>query len=131
MEVVLMQTQSLCIILLMIAGIVLRRNRKLHVRIMSLAMIWDIILILQVELSRSAVLKASNALSIPMILNIHVAIAVSSVVLYGFMIYTGRKLLAGDNSIRTKHKFLGYTTFIMRLLTFITSFWAVVPKETL
>ena len=131
MEVWLMQTQSLCIILLMIAGIVLRRNRKLHVKIMSLAMIWDIIIILQVELSRSAVLKASQALSNPMMLNIHVSIAVSSVILYGFMVYTGRKLLAGDNSIRTKHKFLGYTTFTMRVLTFITSFWAVVPKETL
>lgn len=98
---------------------------------MSLAMIWDIIIILQVELSRSAVLKASKALSNPMMLNIHVSIAVTSVILYGFMVYTGRKLLAGDNSIRTKHKILGYTTFTMRVLTFITSFWAVVPKESL
>lgn len=130
MEVWLMQSQSLGIILLMVAGIILRRNRKLHVRIMSVAMIWDILLILQVELSRSAVLKASKALSNPMILNIHVAIAVSTVVLYAFMVATGRRLLAGDNSIRTKHKILGYTTFLMRVLVFVTSFWAVVPKET-
>lgn len=123
-----MQLQSLCIVLLMLAGIVLRRNRRLHVKIMSVAMLWDVILILQIELSRSAILKASKALTNTMILNIHVTIAVSTVILYGFMVYTGRAMLAGKNEIRQKHKLLGYTTFFMRILTFITSFWAVIPK---
>lgn len=129
MEVWFMQTQSLCIVLLMIAGIVLRRRRQLHVKIMSLAMIWDVILILQIELSRSAILKATKAVSNPMMLNIHVAIAVSTVVLYGFMVYTGRAMLAGQTQIRPKHRILGYSTFFMRVLTFVTSFWAVLPKE--
>jgi hypothetical protein len=62
-------------------------------------------------------------------LNIHVTIAISTVVLYAFMVYTGRKLLAGQNEIRPRHKFLGWTTLAMRILTFVTSFWAVVPKE--
>ena len=123
-----MQTQSICILLLMIAGIILKRNRKLHVRIMSTAMIWDVILILQIELSRSAILKASKAATNAMILNIHVSLAISTVVLYGFMVYTGRKLLAGDSQIRNKHRILGYSTFLMRVLTFVTSFWAVAPK---
>lgn len=92
-------------------------------------MIWDVILILQIELSRSAILKASKAVSNPMMLNIHVAIAVSTVVLYGFMVYTGRAMLAGQTHIRPKHRILGYSTFFMRVLTFITSFWAVLPKE--
>ncbi len=128
MEAWLMQTQSLCIVLLMLLGIFKRRQRQLHVKIMSLAMIWDVLLILQIELSRSAILKASNAVSNPMMLNIHVSIAVSTVVLYGFMIYTGRALLSGRNEVRNKHKLLGYSTFLMRILTFVTSFWAVVPK---
>lgn len=128
MEAWLMQLQSLCIVLLMLAGIVVRRKRQLHVKIMSIAMIWDIILILQIELSRSAILKASKAVTNAMILNIHVTIAVSTVILYGFMVYTGRAMLAGKNEIRQKHKLLGYTTFFMRILTFVTSFWAVVPK---
>lgn len=113
----------------MTAGIVVRRNRRLHVRIMSFVMIWDVILILQIELSRSAILKASKAVTNEMALNIHVSIAVSTVILYGFMVYTGRKLLAGDQGIRKRHGTLGYTTFVMRLLTFATSFWAVIPKE--
>lgn len=128
MEAWLMQLQSLCIVLLMIAGIVVRRKRKLHVQIMSLAMIWDVILILQIELSRSAILKASQAVTNPTALNVHVSIAVTTVVFYAFMIYTGRALLSGRNEIRQKHKFLGYSTLLLRILTFITSFWAVAPK---
>ena len=129
METWLMQGQSLGIVLLMLAGISVRRNRKQHIKIMSTAMIWDIILILQIELSRSAILKASKAMTNPLILNIHISIAVSTVILYGFMVYTGRKLLNGENDIRPRHKALGWTTLSMRILTFITSFWAVVPKE--
>lgn len=131
METWLMQIQSLCIVLIMLIGIIVRRNRKAHVRAMSFSMIWDIILILQIELSRSAILKASNAVNNAIALNVHVSIAVSTVLLYGFMVYTGRKMLNGDHQIRPLHKKLGWTTFIMRILTFVTSFWAVTPKETL
>ncbi len=129
METWLMQGQSLCIVLLLTAGIYFRRRRNLHVKIMSVAIIWDILIILQVELSRSAILKASKALSNALLLNIHVTIAVTTVVLYGFMIYTGRKFLKGEVEIRKRHKTLGWTTYMMRILTFVTSFWAVVPKE--
>ena len=125
----LMQSQSLIIVILMIAGIVVHRRRSLHVKIMSLVIIWDIILILQVELGRKAILKASNALNNPAILNIHVSIAVSTVILYFIMIPLGRKVLAGDNSLLPTHRKIGYLTLTMRILTFITSFWAVVPTE--
>lgn len=91
-------------------------------------MIWDVLLILQIELSRSAILKASKALTNTTLLNIHVSIAVATVILYAFMVYTGRALLNGKNEFRQKHKVLGYTTLAMRLLTFVTSFWAVTPK---
>src|SRR5690606_10046783 len=118
METWLMQTQSFCIVLLMIVGILYRKRRQLHVKIMSLTIIWDVILILQVELSRSAILKATNVVKNSMILNIHVSLAIATVVLYGFMIYTGRKMLANEPGVRAKHKVLGYTTFIFRVLTF-------------
>jgi uncharacterized membrane protein YozB (DUF420 family) len=129
MEVWLMQGQSLCILILIEIGIIFRRDRNRHVKLMSAAMIWDIILILQIELSRSAILKATKAVTNPLMLNIHVTIAVSTVLLYACMVYTGRKLLAGQQDIRKNHRILGYTTFFMRVLTFITSFWAVIPKE--
>lgn len=128
METWLMQSQSLCIVALMLAGVYFRRRRSIHVKIMSIAMIWDVLLILQIELSRSAILKASKAVDNAMMLNIHVSIAVSTVILYGFMIHSGRRLLAGKTQIRNRHKLLGWTTLSMRVLTFITSFWAVSPK---
>lgn len=129
METAWMQIQSLCILIVMVIGIINRRKRSNHVTLMSIAMIWDVILILQIELSRSAILKASKAASNALALNIHVAIAVTTVVLYGFMVHSGRKLLAGDNTIRPRHKKLGWTTLAMRILTFATSFLAVAPKE--
>ena len=92
-------------------------------------MVWDVLLILQIELSRSAILKASRALTNPTALNIHISIAVSTVILYGFMVYTGRKMLSGQLQIRPLHRKLGYSTFLMRVLTFATSFWAVAPKD--
>jgi hypothetical protein len=125
METWFMQAQSLCILLLMTAGIIVRYRRKLHVKLMSIAMIWDVILILQIELSRSAILKASRAANNALALNIHVSIAVSTVILYGFMIYTGNKMLNGQVNYRNKHKILGYSTYFMRILTFVTSFLAV------
>jgi hypothetical protein len=128
MEALLMQIQSFCIVALMAVGIYVNKRRKLHVRLMSFAMIWDVILILQIELSRSAILKASKAMSNALALNVHVSIAVATVIFYGFMVHSGRALLAGDASIRKRHRALGYTTFILRILTFVTSFWAVGPK---
>ena len=129
MEVWLMQGQSICIVALMLLGILKRRDRRMHVRIMYLAIIWDLILIAQIELSRSAILKASAAMKNPMILNIHVFLAVSAVVLYGFMVYSGRQMIANVPGVRARHKVLGYTTFLVRILVLITSYWAVVPKE--
>jgi hypothetical protein len=124
-----MQVQSFLILALMGWGISQYRRRDRHVRAMATAMIWDVILILQIELSRSAILKASNAPTNPMLLNIHVSIAVTTVLLYVGMVLTGRRVLAGDASLIKRHRRLGWTTFAMRVLTFVTSFWAVVPKE--
>jgi hypothetical protein len=86
---------------------------------------WDIILILQIELNRGAVEKAVKALVNPVILNIHVSLAVSCVVFYILLIYSGRKLLKGDNTYRLRHRIFGWTAFALRTLTLITSFFAV------
>ena len=121
----LMQTQSFFILALMIFGITQAKKRSLHVKIMSTAMIWDVILILQIELSRSAILKASKAMSNPMLLNIHVSIAVTTVIFYIFMVLSGRKVLAGQNQLIKRHRMLGFITTALRALTFATSFMAV------
>lgn len=122
------QIQSVIIFSLMMVGIAKRKNRNQHVPIMKTVLVWDVILILQIELTRGAINKASEAAINPMLLNIHVTFAVLSVVFYGLLVWTGRKLLAGDNSIRPKHKIFGWTAVVLRTLTLLTSFWAVASK---
>ena len=124
----LFQIQSFLILSTMTLGVYLRKKRSVHIKLMATTIIWDILLILQIELTRSAIIKASKAVTNAMMLNIHVSIAVLTVLFYFAMIYTGRKFLKGDNSVRPLHKKLGWTTWSLRILTFVTSFWAVTPQ---
>lgn len=119
------QIQSLLILSLMILGVYLRRKRKTHVKIMSAVIAWDLILILQIELTRSAIAKASQVMTNPMMLKVHLFFAIGSVILYVLMILSGRKLLKGDISARPTHKKLGWTTLVFRIMTLVTSYWAV------
>lgn len=122
---VVFQIQSSLIYLLMIYGITQRKNRKIHVPVMSTVLLWDVLLILQIELSREAVAKAAKAAINPMLLNVHVTFAVLSVVFYVLLVITGRKLLKGKQAMRPKHRVFGWTAFVLRTLTLVTSFFAV------
>ena len=122
---VIFQIQSVLIYSLMIFGISKRRQRNVHVPTMITVLTWDILLILQIELNRDAVAKAANALKNPAILNIHISLAVSCVVFYVLLIHSGRKLLKGQNCYRLRHRIFGWTAFVLRTLTLITSFMAV------
>lgn len=128
MPVILMQIQSAAIVGLMFFGILKHRQRILHKKIMISAILWDIILILQIELSRGAILKASEALENPFLLNLHVSLAIFTVIFYVVMLVTGFKLISGAQELLTRHRWIGRLTFLLRVLTFITSFWAVAPK---
>lgn len=119
------QIQSALIVLLFTFGILKRRSRNVHVKTMYAAIFWDIALILQIELTRSAIVKASKAITNPMMLNIHVALALTAVILYFILIYTGRKLVSGQKEVRQKHKLLGWSAYITRILVFVTSFFTV------
>jgi uncharacterized membrane protein YozB (DUF420 family) len=122
---VVFQIQSFLVYSLMVFGISKRKQRKIHVPTMIAVLTWDILLILQIELNRKAVEKAVKALVNPIILNVHVSLAVSCVVFYFLLIYTGKKLLAGDKNFRARHRLFGWTAFALRTLTLITSFFAV------
>lgn len=123
------QIQSTLIVALMTYGLFIRTNRAMHIKVMLTSIVWDVILILQIELSRTAILKASQAMENPMMLNIHVSFAVLTVLFYIAMIRTGWLFKNGQNNLRGLHKKLGWTTYCLRILTYITSFLAVVPKE--
>jgi uncharacterized membrane protein YozB (DUF420 family) len=115
------------IFLLMVIGIALHKQRSRHLKILSFAMLWDLILILQIELSRGAVGTAVQVKKNPLILSIHVSLAVSTVILYGIMIYLGVQALNGKHQELKWHRRLGKITFLMRFLTLLTSFFAPRP----
>lgn len=121
----LFQIQSALIFSLMCFGIYNRKMRTRHVPIMASVIAWDIILILQIELNRDAVVKALHAPTNPIMLNIHISIATSCVVLYILLFFTGIRLLKNDSKIKPLHRKLGWTTFVLRFLTLATSFFAV------
>jgi len=122
---VIFQIQSFLIMTLMIIGVINRKNRTLHVKLMASSILWDVLLILQIELTRSAIAKASKMITNPLMLQIHLFFAIGSVILYIVMGITGRKMIKGDNSVRSKHRICGWTTLVFRIMTFVTSFWAV------
>ncbi len=125
MSTIIFQIQSTLIVILLIFGVYKRKNRQIHIKTMYTTIIWDILLVLQIELTRGAINKASKVIENPMLLNIHVSLALTTVLLYFAMLFTGNKLKKGFESIRTQHMFLGWTTLTLRLLTYITSFGAV------
>ena len=121
MSSIIFQSQSFLIVGLLLYGVYVRRNRFKHVRIMKLAIFWDLLLVAQIELSRQAIATASKLTQNPTMLIIHISLAVSTVLLYFVMLYTGPKLLKGDETIRKWHKPIGWTTLTVRILTLITS----------
>ena len=122
MSSIIFQTQSIIIVGLLIYGVTQRFNRYKHIKIMKTAIIWDLLLVAQIELTRGAIVKASKVTSNPAMLNIHVTLAISSVLLYGIVFYTGHQITKGNESLRQKHKVIGLVTLTIRILTLITSF---------
>ena len=58
-----------------------------------------------------------------LILNIHVLLAISTVLLYAVMVYLGVGLLQKEHGYRGLHKVLGGLTVLVRSLVFVTSFY--------
>jgi uncharacterized membrane protein YozB (DUF420 family) len=123
MSATILQIESSLIVMLMIFGVMNRKNRKLHVRVMLSSIIWDLLLIAQIELSRGAIAKASKVITNPMILNIHVSLAISCVAMYCVVTFSGVKILKNKGN-RNIHKKAGAMTLILRMATYITSYWA-------
>lgn len=121
MSSIVFQIQSFLIVALLIYGVYHRKNRYKHVKIMKTAIIWDLLLVVQIELNRGAIAKASKALTNPMLLNIHVSLAVSTVLLYLLIFITGQKVLKGNENIRVVHRTIGIITLTTRIATLITS----------
>ncbi|MCY4645247.1 MAG: hypothetical protein OXB88_11575 [Bacteriovoracales bacterium] len=119
----LFQTQATLIAILFLIGLYFKTHRSRHVKIMSTAIVWDLLLVGQIEWNRGAVGKAVRFEENTWLLNTHVTAAILTVLLYGAMIYTGRKLLKGQNTFRPLHKKMGLSTLGLRLFVYVSSFF--------
>ena len=122
---VIFQIQSFIIVALFFIGYYYRILERRHIKFVATAIVWDLALILQIELSRGAIDKATKAMTNPVILNVHIALAITAVLLYFFMIYTGLKLKKRDESVRNIHRRAGKLVLVIRTLVLITSFFAM------
>lgn len=126
MSAVIFQTQSVLIVALLLYGVSRVagkvKNRYQHMKIMKVVIIWDLLLIAQIELTRGAIAKASKAVENPIMLNIHVSLAIATVLLYIYLYQSGKKVDAGRIGARSPHKTLGYVALTSRIATLITSF---------
>jgi len=120
----LFQCQSFLVLVLLTCGIVARKNRAAHLRWMICALILDLALVLQVELTRSVVQSAGTLETNTLLTNIHIALAVANVFSYIITIITGIRLVKGHAAIRTFHRRAGWTSYFIRILVFATSFTA-------
>ena len=119
------QAQSFLIVCLMAWGLYHRRTRPIHIKTMTAVIAWDVLLILQIELTRSAIGKTLSVGDNSLLLNLHVGLAVACVLGYAGLVFTGRSILHGRVKHRMLHRRLGLTTALLRVLVLLTSFWAV------
>ncbi|MBT3584427.1 MAG: hypothetical protein HN509_05955 [Halobacteriovoraceae bacterium] len=125
LSTIIFQSQSLAILCILYYGVYCRRQQAKHVKLMMSGIVWDLILVLQIELTRGAIKTATKVATNPKILTFHVIIAITSVLLYFVMFYLGRKVLKGDRSFLPIHKKTGILTLTLRTMVFITSFLVV------
>ncbi|MBY0402824.1 MAG: hypothetical protein K2X66_02930 [Cyanobacteria bacterium] len=115
---------SSLIILILAIGFIQRHNTKIHVPFMLTAFASDVLLVLVIELSRSAIEKASHQLDNPFLM-FHISVSLLSLALYTALSITGFKLLKGNETLRPLHKKLSGAFIVCRLANYITSFWVV------
>ncbi|MCB9094915.1 MAG: hypothetical protein H6621_07615 [Halobacteriovoraceae bacterium] len=115
--------QSTIIVAILLTGFFKRKQRKKHAFLMRVGIIWDIVLVLQIELSRHAIDQAIHMERNTTLLNFHIAVSVLCTLLYFFLLYSGWQLLNNQKrGLRPYHLKLGYLTIICRLINYVTSF---------
>lgn len=122
MSTIIFQVQSSLILALLYFGVFKKSNRLLHAKIMKISIAWDILLVLQIELTRHAIAKAVRPNENSALLNFHILIAVTVVILYVFLFILGQQLLKNNFKNKKRHKVLGILALLLRTSTYITSY---------
>lgn len=115
---------STAILLILLAGFLLRKTPYWHIRLMSTAFALDVILVLYIEITRHAIEKVITQ-SISPLLIFHIAVSLTVLGLYTYMARLGAKMAKGDESARKKHVAGAWAFAACRLTNYVTSFYIV------
>ncbi|MEK7470209.1 MAG: hypothetical protein AAB074_22800 [Planctomycetota bacterium] len=114
------QLYSTVVLALIAAGLAFRRRRRIHIPIMLGAFALDLGSVVYLQVQRNAVQKA--AAEPTTILMVHIAFALSALLLYTAMTVTGTKL-ARRGTGRPMHRGLACVFLVCRVSTWGTSFF--------
>jgi len=108
---------SVGVCLLLVAGIIVRKNKYSHIPFMVSAFVIDILMVLGIELNRHAIETAYTTHD--RVMQTHIVISVLVVILYVFQIVTGIKKAKGHKS--RIHGSTGFALLALRIGNFVTS----------
>jgi hypothetical protein len=113
---------STVVLAILIAGILLRRRRRIHVPVMITAFSLDLLSVLAIEISRGAIKKTTSAP--PPLLLFHVLVSVSALVFYGVMFVLGERVRKGSDHLRPWHRRTAWLFGACRATNYVTS-WMI------
>lgn len=108
---------SVGVCILLLAGLVVRKNKHAHIPFMLSAFLIDVLMVLGIELNRGAINTARTTDDRTM--QLHIALSVVVVLLYVYQIVTGVRK-ARNRSGRVHGK-TGYALLVFRLANLVTS----------
>jgi hypothetical protein len=100
-------------------GVSVHARRALHARIMVSCFVADVLMVLLIELQRSAIAQAVGTTS--GLLRFHIAVSVAALVLWFPQLVTGRQILRGKPRLR-RHRFQAWAFLLFRATNVVTAF---------
>ena len=111
---------STLVVLIVAAGVALRRRPEIHVRLMATAFAIDLGIVLYIETTRHAVAQVTGPAG-PLIW-FHATVSVLVLAAYVGQITIGRRLLAGRATSRRLHIAIGIAFCLLRGTNYLTAF---------
>lgn len=108
---------------LLVVGLIYRKNREFHVRMMSSGIGLDISLVLFLEVTRNAI-KTATGFSLGPFQYVHIVSSTLAVLFYMPIIFSGVKMYRGQYAPwrRGTHIRIGIVAFVFRTVGFLTMF---------
>ena len=113
---------STLVVVLLAAGFLARRRRRIHIPIMLTAFGLDLTAVLAIEINRGAIQKAVSAP--PPLLLFHVTVSVFALVFYGVMFVLGERVRGGADQLRPWHRRTAWVFGLCRVSNYVTS-WMI------